>query len=1017
MKFMQNSLLHTQSHAAPLPLVLAQVISFEGTLEGLQVEFERQGEGSEQEILSAPVPAHPGPPAAPPGDAHEDPGQPSSDDDDEATGALEGSQDEEIEETHTGSSAALQQGTPLGNVQQIVGPSAEAPSGASGGGFLEGLGLTDSVDMEMHEHVRQELALVLGNMVLGSRLSSNIHRSSPPSSTNEQQVHRGSPLQPAGQSVSQAPIPSMQPIRPTSVPRQMGRPSSQSVRSRSVQRAQSTSAFEPTPAITQRQPASKDLSSSKAVRSASPASSTRQPPPSFLFKSPVRTRAKSAAPSPVTRSKPSPAASPARSAATTARSPTRSSALSSKSDKGRSSQTRSPSVTPPPVAWMSDTSTLQREVIDLKAQLLQLQASIAATASSTRSEGGRETSVDAGGGEGDSSLGRESARALLAELQRALRAKMAELMLARDGGSKRQGAHSLPQAEDSLVSSSTARAVTPTSRPRPAIRHSVEPRPPESQGQGHAEGSISKAPPAAMTSKGGDGGRGRRRSLSSSAATRPLLESLSPLLSSPSLVPQSTNRLVRVEGNAPSSARRRLQQLLGITPSVNTQERSAANVGSTLLQATHAPTGRRRSTPTRGTADRTPAASGFVTELESPSCASPRISSSLAAIRRRQGVSVQQSSSSFRNAQGSILAAVTPPPRPVLSSRFTDENGPAGQTERDLSAGLAEPAELPPSAQKQWPLTEFQRGSGTALVSVHSGQGGASGLDVEAAASKTPALVSRPADSEVSIATTQSTPASALQAQHSGLSIGGSGNSKHVSRSTAPAPASSTLRVRRSSTPLSARFSPEVLAKASAVAYPTASTLGLTGSLSRELVNGIAGDSTGGEKAGAGGQQSGGISLASVMITPCLQPDGGDKAPGREDVTFRLTVVDSTLTDAGTPVTVFGGSGGLRGGTRRGSSASWREDRALQVHTLRSRSPGRGPQDEEGSPPAAAVWDSPGKGHKVFAPAPCFYPSGVGPMPTALQYCVTREEMAVDETGTVVLRIEGIDRKGRESFA
>ena len=257
-----------------------QVISLGIALEGLQAEFEKQGDASEPETLSNPIlgvpPPHsaePDPVSAPPGDAQEDSGQPSSDE--EPAGSPEGSHDEEIEQMHdVGRYAALQQGTPLGNDdQEIVVPLAEAPSSeaplgvAAGGGLLEGLGITDSVDMEMHEHVRQEMALVLGNMVLGSRLSSSVHhRSSPPSSTNEQ------PVVQLDQSVSAALLPSMQPLRPTSLPRQTGRPSSQTVRSRPVQRSQTTSASEPTLAVMQRRPASK-ASSSKVVRSASPASS------------------------------------------------------------------------------------------------------------------------------------------------------------------------------------------------------------------------------------------------------------------------------------------------------------------------------------------------------------------------------------------------------------------------------------------------------------------------------------------------------------------------------------------------------------------------------------------------------------------------------------------------------------------------------------------------------------------------------------------------------------------------
>lgn len=218
---------------------------------------------------------------------------------------------------------------------------------------------------------------------------------------------------------------------------------------------------------------------------------------------------------------------------------------------------------------------------------------------------------------------------------------------------------------------------------------------------------------------------------------------------------------------------------------------------------------------------------------------------------------------------------------------------------------------------------------------------------------------------------------------------------------------SGAVPVRPSPSPAAAivpsRFSPEVLARAAAVAYPAAATLGLTGSRSPDVIpsRGPSPSQTGGPGATV---VSPGFLPSSVMVTPYVSLENGGRgsASGGGALTFRLTVLDSSLADAGTPVTLFGGreaegrgpgkSSAGEAVTRRGALGHPRQQQlqqgsehyanlivaaAAEAAAGRVRTPA--PKDRE-------VWDAPGKGDKLFAPPPCFYPSGVGPAPSVLQY-------------------------------
>ena len=265
--------------------------------------------------------------------------------------------------------------------------------------------------------------------------------------------------------------------------------------------------------------------------------------------------------------------------------------------------------------------------------------------------------------------------------------------------------------------------------------------------------------------------------------------------------------------------------------------------------------------------------------LESPSCASPRESGH--GYYLRQGDADASRSAAGQAARVNDLFSTTHTSAAAHAHR---------QHGRFSPPMMAEPAELPPTSRK---LT-IASGMEDLQLWGHRQSGTAEG-----GAFSTPAPSNRPAAGDSTVDDPPS-----FQAQGSGLSVGNS----HVG-----AAGSAARRAAATAAAICSRFSPEVLAKASAVAYPTAPTLGLTGSLITEAVHQALGPVSM-ESGRPSPPQPSSIMVtpSSIMVTPHVALNGrkADERASSGAVTFRMTVIDSSLADVGMPVLPLNGGRG-----------------------------------------------------------------------------------------------------------
>ena len=648
---------------------------------------------------------------------------------------------------------------------------------------------------------------------------------------------------------------------------------------------------------------------------------------------------------------------------------------------------------------------LQQEVMVLKAQLLEVQAAVAAA--------GQPPSSSSSSSVGTRGAGQRQLGAELARLQRALEAKLAELQQARGHsrphGQQQQGGPILDAAARQQHGGQVPEATSQTTDPRMREKADTAAGQGKQPGARRARRSVQQprgagtpllealsplllASPASAHRAGGSmvaaGAVARISLLPSASPTQRPQNKVTPMSQAASSQMPATATPFSAAGAAPSSTvRRRLQHLLGILPSP-----AMAGSGSDAPAAASAPLADRLpATPTGDgveghAAMGTPPSSGFVMVLESPSCASPQEPGH--GYYPRQGDADASRSAAGQAARVSNLFRT-----PHTSSAAAATHHQSSMFSPPM---MAEPAELPPTARK----LPIASGTEDSWHEAQQRQWGHRQSDIaEGGAFSTPAP-----SKHFSAGDNAADDLPGLQSQGSSLSV----SNTHVGVA-----GSAARRAAATATTTSSRFSPEVLAKASAVAYPTAPTLGLTGSLITEVVRQALGPVS-----MEGGRPSP-PPPSSIMVTPHVALNGrrADDRAGSGVVTFRMTDIDSTLADAGMPVSHLNGgrrhhlSGAEGGGDAPGQastsagmplhgSAGRRHDRAFNVHSQR-----RATAPMHGEVPAVGTmmgeaWADPGRGEKRYT-SPCFYPSGVGPAPSAPTYCINRG--GDGNTGKIVL--------------
>ena len=494
----------------------------------------------------------------------------------------------------------------------------------------------------------------------------------------------------------------------------------------------------------------------------------------------------------------------------------------------------------PEALAVDQVSRLKDEVIALKSQLLQLQASITGGQAGEEAEGERV--------EGSADL--PSSLVRLARLQESLQAKMAELKLARNWSrQKKKQPPQSPPAHVAKQQKTHGGEVAPSGAPDvPDLSSGAD-------GRAHIMTPLSQHAPDPKSAAS------EARVFLTTAAALRRQGSPAPHGQSP-----SNGELVISHGDggpAPSStARRRLQQMLGIVPSPAlagsiTMQSSGGVTKAARYSSSHTPTAN-ATTPHRRPA--TSSLTGFVTELESPSCASPRPGAVMAGSGAGSGAShqcKQQSSSNvhYVNNRSSILS--TPLSTHLMADLRTPSHlGPAGAANADgQEALMSDPAELPPTARKP----SKGRPDEEAVVLGPSGDGDQG----DGFLTPQPRTEKHSSDHPPSQRTGGGKPSSAVvtPGSRSYQAAGGGGAAPPRPNSSSMAPS---------------RFSPEVLARATAVAYPAAATLGLTGSLSPDcfISRGISQDGAAGDQEDQQQQQEGGGGGA-VRMKSAESPAGG----------------------------------------------------------------------------------------------------------------------------------------------
>ncbi|GAX80166.1 hypothetical protein CEUSTIGMA_g7604.t1 [Chlamydomonas eustigma] len=442
----------------------------------------------------------------------------------------------------------------------------------------------------------------------------------------------------------------------------------------------------------------------------------------------------------------------------------------------------------------------------------------------------------------------------------------------------------------------------------------------------------------------------------------------------------STDWRLQTASGSSSTVSKRLQQMFGILPSpaLNATSHTAPPLSYVAAEAHGGNSPARVSTR--------PVA-GFVTVLESPSCASPR------AVK---AAGPKGSQSNRENAH-----ICSPQPFATLTDH-PPHQAHTGQPEAmTLHSIIAEPVELPLTAKKEVPPVAAWL---TAAREKESNPAGADGY-----------LTPQPTISRSTL-----TPHASQQGLH------GQDSSK------------SLHSLQGKTTPLlgSTRFSPEVLARAAAVAYPAAPTLGVTGSLPAAalpppFLNKDTDKSCQSEDEEdihpynhsdqvTRRDTNSGLP-ASITITPYVPLDAEEdqahqlKQNGYSggSVTFRLTVLDSSLADEGAVVTPQAGhqqqgrQALAQASTFHQGHGTGQEETLLAARTNQRDVAGLYSREAHRVHPSSAdVWEAPGmKGGRKYANT-CFYPSDMGPAPSTPVFCNSREtEDSKTGQGLVIRRL------------